>query len=69
MNTQEAIAKLDALTAKVQKVQKEVQALKDTVGNRDDVPQEVVDAIDRVDNALTAVDDINEDAPPETTGG
>jgi len=61
MNQQELRQALTDANAKVEKIATEVQALKDTVGNADNVPQEVVDAVNNLAATLQRVDDINPD--------
>lgn len=68
MTQEEAIAKLDAQSAKLTKVYTEVQALKDAAANAGNVSPELSAAIDRVDAALTSVDDINPDAVESPEG-
>jgi hypothetical protein len=63
MTNEELVARIDAQATKLTKIQTEIQALKDTINTTPNVPQVVVDAVDRVDAALQATDDMNEDTP------
>ncbi len=63
MKISELEAKLTSYEAKLTKIQTEVQALKDSINGDPDVPQAVIDSVARLDGLLTAVDDINPDAP------
>lgn len=60
---QELKAQLDKLTAQAVKVNGEIQALKDLIANRDDVPQDVVDSVAALGAAIQTGDDLNPDAP------
>lgn len=62
MDNTELVTKLDAQTARLTKIQTEIQALKDAIANAGNVPQSVIDAVDRLDAAMTATDDLNPDA-------
>lgn len=62
MTNEELLAKVDAANAKVDKIIGEIQALKDLVNTTPDVPQNIVDAINTLENKLQAADDLNEDA-------
>lgn len=62
MNNAELTAKLDAQTTRVNKIITEIQALKVIIANADNVPQNVIDAVARLDAATQAADDQNPDA-------
>lgn len=62
----ETAARIDALTAKVGKIAAEVQTLKDALANSAAATDPAVTAaLDRLDAALTGVDDMNPDADGE----
>lgn len=48
---------------KVEKIITEIQALKDLVANSQNVPQDVVDAVNNLGTNLQAADDMNPDQP------
>lgn len=62
MTNQELLALLLADDAKVEKIIGEIQALKDLVAAAQNVPQEVVDAVNSLGAKLQAADDMNDDA-------
>jgi chromosome segregation ATPase len=53
---------LIAANGKVDKVKTEIQALKDLVAASENVPQDVVDAVNALGTNLQAADDLNPDA-------
>lgn len=61
---QQAAEKLNLVVTQLEKVQTEIQALKDAAENDPNVSPELQAAIDRVVSAAQATDDLNEDAPP-----
>lgn len=65
LSTEAAVAKIDAQTQILVKVKTEVENLKDAVSNSGNVPPEVEAALGRLDAAISAVDELNED---EITG-
>lgn len=65
MTNEEAVARMDAQEIKLTKIKTEIQALKDAILNQGNVSPEVEAAIGRVDAALQATDDLNEDAAPQ----
>lgn len=69
MKLSELPARLSLIGDRVDKVKIEVQKLKDIVLGDPDVPQAVVDQLIRVESAVGAVDDINEDETPPPPGG
>lgn len=60
---QQAAEKLNTVVTQLEKVQTEIQALKDAAENDGNVSPELQAAIDRVVSAAQATDDLNEDAP------
>ena len=48
--------------AKVDKIKTEIQALKDLVAASENVPQDVVDAVNALGSNLQSADDLNPDA-------
>lgn len=64
MTNEELLAKLEASSAKADKIIAEIQALKELVNTTPDVPQNIVDAVTALESKLQAADDLNEDAPP-----
>jgi phage-related minor tail protein len=62
MNFDELAAQLLTYASQLAKVKTEVQALKDTIANTANVPQNVIDAANAVGAALGEVDDLNQDA-------
>lgn len=63
MKVSELEARLDAEVAKVEKIAAEVQILKDTLSDTE-LPPAAVASLERLSAALTAVDNLNEDAQP-----
>ena len=53
---------LVASNAKVDKIKTEIQALKDLVAASDNVPQDIVDAVNALGANLQSADDLNPDA-------
>ena len=64
MKLSEVAPRLALVADRVEKVRAEVQALKDLVQGDPDVSPEIVAQLGRVESAVGAVDDINEDAQP-----
>lgn len=62
MTNEEAVAKIDAQEVKITKIQTEIQGLKDAILSGGNVSPEIEAALARVDAALQATDDMNEDA-------
>lgn len=81
MTNEEALAELkrqkdksDAQGVQLDKIAKEIQALKDLANNRTDIPQDVADAIaatgasiDALGTKVQTADDLNADAPADET--
>lgn len=61
MTSDELKAKVDAMTAKVNKVRVEIQALKDAVANAGIIRGDIVDGINNLEGLLQAADDDNPD--------
>lgn len=64
MTNEEAVARIEANTQRLVKIQGEIQKLKDAINNAGDVSPEVAAALDALDAAVAATDDLNEDAQP-----
>lgn len=62
MTTAELKVLLVEANGKVDKIKTEIQALKDLVSSFDNLPQDVVDAVNALGTNLQAADDLNEDA-------
>ena len=60
MDNAELVAKLEAQKAQVDKVIAEIEALKELVANSQNVPQNVVDAVNALGASIQAADDENE---------
>ncbi len=63
MTNAELLELLIADNAKVEKIITEIQALKDLVAGADNVPQNIVDAVNALGTNLQTADDLNEDTP------
>lgn len=63
MTNAELLDLLLADDAKVDKIVTEIQALKDLVAASQNVPQDIVDAVNSLGTKLQAADDLNPDAP------
>jgi chaperonin cofactor prefoldin len=62
MKVSELAAKLNNQTETVEKIITEIQALKVALEDVD-IPEEALAALNRLDDALTAADELNPDAP------
>lgn len=63
MNQKELLDQINAANAKTEKIIGEVRALKTAVENAANVPQEIVDAVNRLTGSLDDADALNPDAP------
>ena len=62
MTTAELLQLLTDDNTKLEKIITEIQALKDSVNTNPDVPQDIVDAVNKLNGNLQAADDLNADA-------
>ena len=62
MTNAELLQLLLADDAKVEKIITEIQALKDLIAASQNVPQDIVDAVNNLGTKLQAADDLNPDA-------
>ena len=62
MTNAELLQLLTDDNTKIEKIITEIQALKDSVNSNPDVPQDIVDAVNKIGTNLQAADDLNADA-------
>ena len=62
MTNAELLQLLTDDNTKLEKIITEIQALKDSVNSNPDVPQDIVDAVNKIGTNLQAADDLNADA-------
>lgn len=65
LTNEQAVAKINAQTEKLVKIQGEIQVLKDAINNSGNVSPEVEAALANLEATVTATDELNEDAPTE----